>query len=200
MAFNNIPPNGFPALPDVEYLEAVEKDVTSLKSSVLGLTQDVTDLNAQKANLITIAPFFNAESSYDVGDLVYYNGLSYRCTNAHEGEWDADDFASTTIANELDTLKSGLTNLTSNAYGNYVDLSSYTSDPYTCDSDGYLLMATNTTSTITVYVYGRIGNDYMSVSSVNGINTTVYVRKGMRLLVHDTTGTSTVARFYPLVV
>lgn len=108
MAFNNIPPNGFPALPDIEDLEAVVKDVNALKSSVLGLTEDVTDLNEQKANQITIAPFFNSETSYDVGDLVYYNGLTYRCTNAHEGEWDADDFAGTTIANELDTLKSGL--------------------------------------------------------------------------------------------
>lgn len=111
MAFNNIPPNGFPALPDVEDLEAVEKDVTTLKSSVLGLTQDVTDLTAQKANQITIAPFFNSETAYDIGDLVYYNGLTYRCTNAHEGEWDADNFVGTTIANELDTLKSGLTDL-----------------------------------------------------------------------------------------
>ena len=113
MAFRNIPPNGFPAIPDIEDLEAVEKDVTTLKSSVSGLTQDVTDLNAQKANQITIAPFFNSETSYDVGDLVYYNGLSYRCTNSHEGEWDADDFAPTTIANELSSLMSGLTNLSS---------------------------------------------------------------------------------------
>ena len=95
MAFKNIPPNGFPALPDVEDLEAVEKDVSAL--------------NDNKANQITIAPFFNSETSYDVGDLVYYNGLSYRCTNAHEGEWDADDFAPTTIANELSSLMSGLT-------------------------------------------------------------------------------------------
>ena len=109
MSFNNIPPNGFPALPDIEDLEAVVKDVTALKTSVLGLTEDVTDLNEQKANQITIAPFFNSETAYEIGDLVYYNGLSYRCTNAHEGEWDADDFVGTTIANELDTLKSGLT-------------------------------------------------------------------------------------------
>ena len=111
MAFRNIPPNGFPALPDVEDLEAVVKDVTTLKSSVSGLTEDVSDLNEQKANQITIAPFFNSETSYDIGDLVYYNGLTYRCINAHEGEWDADDFTGTTIANELDTLKSGLTNV-----------------------------------------------------------------------------------------
>lgn len=111
MAFNNIPPNGFPALPDVEDLEAVVKDVTALKSSVSGLSEDVSDLNDNKANQITIAPFFNSETSYDVGDLVYYNGLSYRCTNSHEGAWDAHDFAPTTIANELSSLMSGLTNL-----------------------------------------------------------------------------------------
>lgn len=110
MAFHNVPPNGFPDLPDMEELEAVVKDVTALKTSVSGLTEDVSDLNEQKANQITIAPFFNSETSYDIGDLVYYNGLTYRCTNAHEGEWDADDFVGTTIANELDTLKSGLTN------------------------------------------------------------------------------------------
>ena len=108
MAFNNIPPNGFPALPDVEELEAVAKDVAGLKTSVTELAGDVSNLNSNKANQITIAPFFNPETAYDPGDLVYYNGLSYRCVNAHEGEWDADDFAATTIAGELDTLKSGL--------------------------------------------------------------------------------------------
>lgn len=113
MAFHNIPPNGFPDLPDMEELEAVVKDVNSLKTSVSGLTTDVSNLSDNKANQITIAPFFDPETSYEVGDLVYYNGLSYRCTNDHDGEWDADDFAATTIAGELDTLKSGLTHLDS---------------------------------------------------------------------------------------
>lgn len=108
MAFHNIPPNGFPDLPDMEEVEAVVKDVTTLKTSVVGLASDVSNLSSNKANQITIAPFFNAEASYDPSDIVYYNGLSYRCVNAHEGEWDADDFAATTIAGELDTLKSGL--------------------------------------------------------------------------------------------
>lgn len=111
MAFHNIPPNGFPDLPDMEELEAVVKDVANLKTSVSGLSTDVSNLSDNKANQITIAPFFNAEASYSVGDLVYYNGLTYRCTNDHEGEWDADDFAATTVAGELDTLKSGLTDL-----------------------------------------------------------------------------------------
>lgn len=95
MAFHNIPPNGFPDIPDMEELEAVVKDVNNLSDN--------------KANQITIAPFFNPEASYEVGDLVYYNGLSYRCTNDHEGEWDVDDFAATTVSGELATLKSGLT-------------------------------------------------------------------------------------------
>ena len=87
--------------------------MTSLKTSVAGLTTDVSNLSDNKANQITIAPFFNPEASYDPGDLVYYNGLSYRCVNAHEGEWDADDFSATTIDNELGSLRSVLTNLDS---------------------------------------------------------------------------------------
>ena len=170
MAFNNIPPNGFPQIPDIEDLEAVVKDVATLKaakaaktdiapefsatnnyavgdmvyhegtlyvcstahaaaawdaqdftaasvaSEVSGLVSDVSDLNGTKANQITIAPFFNPEASYEVGDLVYYNGLSYRCTNDHEGAWDADDFAATTIAGELSRLNSNITDLLKSKY------------------------------------------------------------------------------------
>lgn len=111
MAFRNIPPNGFPAIPDIEDLEGVEKDVSTLKTTTAGLTEDVSDLEEQKANQITIALSFDPETTYEVGDLVYYNGLIYRCTNEHTGEWDADDFSGTTIANELASVKSGLTNL-----------------------------------------------------------------------------------------
>lgn len=111
MAFRNIPPNGFPAIPDIEDLEGVEKDVSTLKTTTAGLAEDVSNLEAQKANQITIALTFDPETTYEVGDLVYYNGLSYRCTNEHTGEWDADDFTGTTIANELSSLRSGLTNL-----------------------------------------------------------------------------------------
>ena len=92
----------------MEELEAVVKDVANLKTSVSGLATDVSNLSDNKANQITIAPFFDPETAYEVGDLVYYNGLSYRCTNDHEGEWDADDFAATTVFNELSSLKSGL--------------------------------------------------------------------------------------------
>ena len=111
MAFHNVPPNGFPDLPDVEELEAVVKDVTTLKTTTAEQGAAITNLGSTKANQITIAPFFNPETAYEAGDLVYYNGLSYRCTNDHEGAWDAADFAATTIAGEIASVKSGLTNL-----------------------------------------------------------------------------------------
>ena len=92
-------------------VEEALKNTSGEAAAIAQLQTDVLNLNSNKANQITIAPFFNAETAYDPGDLVYYNGLSYRCVNAHEGEWDADDFAATTIASELDTLKSGLNGL-----------------------------------------------------------------------------------------
>ena len=90
-------------------VEEALKNTSGEAAAIAQLQTDVLNLNSNKANQITIAPFFNAETAYDPGDLVYYNGLSYRCVNAHEGEWDADDFAATTISGEIDSLKSGLT-------------------------------------------------------------------------------------------
>lgn len=107
MGFNTFPCNPYPI--STEELNKGNND--DLNTRVTALEGEVSDLNSTKANQITIAPFFSAEASYSVGDLVYYNGLTYRCTNDHEGEWDADDFAATTISGELDTLKSGLNNL-----------------------------------------------------------------------------------------
>lgn len=107
MAFDTFPCNPYPISKGM--LEKGNND--ELNTRVTALEGEVSDLNDTKANQITIAPFFSAEASYEVGDLVYYNGLSYRCTNDHEGEWDADDFAATTVSNELATLKSGLTDL-----------------------------------------------------------------------------------------
>lgn len=91
-------------------VEEALKNTSGEAAAIAQLQQDVADLNDIKANQLTIATTFSAETAYEVGDLVYYNGLSYRCTNTHQGEWDADDFAATTISNELSSLMSGLTN------------------------------------------------------------------------------------------
>lgn len=63
---------------------------------------------AGKADYADIAGAFSAETSYTAGDLVIYNGIIYRCTNDHTGDWDADDFSATTIGAELDAINSNL--------------------------------------------------------------------------------------------
>jgi len=117
MGFNTFPCNPYP----ISTNELNKGNNDDLNARVAALESDVSDLDEQKANQITIALSFNPETTYEVGDLVYYNGLSYRCTNEHTGEWDADDFAGTTIANELSVLKSGLTGK-QNIYGTAVKI------------------------------------------------------------------------------
>ena len=134
MGFNTFPCNPYPI--STEELNKGNND--DLNTRVAVLESDVSDLNSNKANQITIAPFFNEETAYTAGDLVYYNGLTYRCTNDHEGEWDADDFAATTVAGELATLKSGLTDVNSNINSllTYSDLS-ITDGTYKIDTMGW---------------------------------------------------------------
>lgn len=45
---------------------------------------------------------FNASASYNVGDVVKYNGLLYKFINAHSGEWNSADVEMTNIAKELE--------------------------------------------------------------------------------------------------
>lgn len=74
------------------------------------VTTAIKNAAAVKADEADIAPAFDTAASYSAGDLVYYGGIIYRCTNDHTGDWDADDFSATTISAELASLKSGLTN------------------------------------------------------------------------------------------
>lgn len=145
MGFNTFPCNPYPI--STEELNKGNND--DLNTRVAALESDVSDLNSNKANQITIAQFFNAETAYTAGDLVYYNGLTYRCTNDHEGEWDADDFAATTIANELDSLKNGLTNAVK-------DVTSEFTLTVSTQEDVYFSVTDNPVSrTITIYITGN---------------------------------------------
>lgn len=65
---------------------------------------------AGKADYADIAGAFSAETSYTAGDLVIYNGIIYRCTNDHTGDWDADDFSATTIGAEINAINSNISN------------------------------------------------------------------------------------------
>ena len=92
-------------------VEQALKETSGEAAAIAALQEAVGGLQSDKADLSVVAPAFSAEASYDVGDIVAYAGVTYRCTNSHEGEWDADDFAATTVAGELSSLESGLTNL-----------------------------------------------------------------------------------------
>lgn len=50
-----------------------------------------------------IADDFDATESYAVGDYVVYEGVLYKCTTAHTGEWDASDFDDTQVMEEMPT-------------------------------------------------------------------------------------------------
>lgn len=90
-------------------VEQALKETSGEAAAIAALQEAVGGLQSDKADLSVVAPAFSAEASYDVGDIVAYAGVTYRCTNSHEGEWDADDFAATTVAGELSSLESGLT-------------------------------------------------------------------------------------------
>ena len=141
-------------------VEEALKNTSGEAAAIAQLQTDVLNLNSNKANQITIAPFFSAEASYDPGDLVYYNGLSYRCVNAHEGEWDADDFAATTIAGELDSLKSGLTSRLMIAQANIegVDFSTFVSGVFNYANG---LVGDNSSIMINTYWVGQ--NNYTAI-------------------------------------
>ena len=54
--------------------------------------------------LTSFAPEFDSTVSYSVKELVTYQGRLYRCTTAHQGAWDSNDFA---IANLNDGVGTG---------------------------------------------------------------------------------------------
>lgn len=182
-----------------------DTQAATVGGKIASLEGDVANLSGVKANQITIAPSFNSETAYEPGDIVYYNGLTYRCTNDHEGAWDAEDFAATTIENELATLKSGLTELTNNSAGTSVDISSYTpSNPYVATHDGYIAASSelDTSGKIEVTVKGYanegvLGYINMYVSGTYQV-TSLYVRKGMRVFVYSNT-THGVVTFTPII-
>ena len=114
MAFHNVPPNGFPDLPDVEELEAVQKDVTTLKTTTAEQGAAITNLNSTKANKTDIATEFSDLTNYYAGDLVYYDGALYEFQVDHTaGAWETSEVIQKDLSDIVTTLKSGLTSLNS---------------------------------------------------------------------------------------
>lgn len=57
--------------------------------------------DTSKANASIIADAFDSTASYAEGDYVMYNGGFYKCTTAHTGAWDANDFTQTLVSDEF---------------------------------------------------------------------------------------------------
>lgn len=54
--------------------------------------------------LISIAPAFDAEQAYEVGNYITYQGRLYKCTTAHTGAWDVADFTLISVAEDLEKV------------------------------------------------------------------------------------------------
>lgn len=172
MSLNTYPYSPFPASTeqmhkgDNEELQAqidAIKDGTTIDS--FGDVEAALDL---KADLGVIAPEFDVTSGvYDVGDLVTYQGKLYEFTTAHDtaGEWDPTEVAEKTVADEIDTVKSGLTTLNAQVNKGHVEV---TSDGE--KTNGQLLdalFALVDVSKISGSSYLRIGNTIWCVFTIS---------------------------------
>lgn len=93
--------------------EAIKAAGTEITPEEKAWIDTIPELASQEI----IAPEFDAEEGvYAVGDLVIYQGGLYQFTTAHEtaGAWNPEEVAAVKISDELDALRSGLTNVESN--------------------------------------------------------------------------------------
>jgi len=88
-------------------LETVEGAVAEHAERLVNLTNRQTELSRRlngKAGESTIAPEYNPEESYNVGDFVYYNNILYKASAASAtpaGDWDANDWDIAILTDEL---------------------------------------------------------------------------------------------------
>jgi uncharacterized coiled-coil protein SlyX len=90
-----------------EQIEQLEGTVAEHAERLVNLTNRQTELSRRlngKAGESTIAPEYNEEESYSVGDFVYHNNILYKAVAASAtpaGEFDADDWDIAILTDEL---------------------------------------------------------------------------------------------------
>ena len=204
MSLNTFPCNPYPI--STEELNKGNND--DLNTRVSALETAVEEIDNDKADLGVIAAEFDAAAgTYEIGDLVTNKGKLYEFTSDHStpGAWDPTEVTEKTVADEVNFVKSGLTNLTINTFGNNVDLSSYTSDDnlYTFSNDGYVCISSTTATTgtgqLTIYDSNSLGSNFGFVLNATGAwqGNAVFVKKGMRAKV-NALATGFVALYIPL--
>lgn len=90
-----------------EQIEQLEGTVAEHAERLINLTNRQTELSRRlngKAGESTIAPEYNEEETYSVGDFVYHNNILYKAVTASAtpaGTFDADDWNIAILTNEL---------------------------------------------------------------------------------------------------
>lgn len=90
-----------------EQIEQLEGTVGEHAERLINLTNRQTELSRRlngKAGESTIAPEYNEEESYSVGDFVYHNNILYKATTASAtpaGDFDANDWEIAILTDEL---------------------------------------------------------------------------------------------------
>lgn len=106
---------------DSEIADATEVD------STLAITGKAADAGATgtalatKAPSATIAPEFSDQSTYTAGSYVLKNGVLYRFTQSHSGAWSDADAEVVTVSNEINSLKTAISNTTGNTIIQFSD-------------------------------------------------------------------------------
>lgn len=126
---------------------SVEEAIKAAGTEITPEEKEWIDTIPELASQEIIAPEFDAEEGvYAVGDLVIYQGGLYQFTTAHEtaGAWNAEEVAAVKVSDEIDSLKSGLTNLikvpTVSGGSAITSVAGGTDYHYTATSDGYLTL------------------------------------------------------------
>ena len=181
-------------------VEQALKETSGEAAAIAALQAAVGNLQTGKADLPVIAPEFDAETGvYAVGDLVMYQGKLYEFTTAHEtaGDWNSTEVTEKTVSDEIDSLKSGLTNLryhklaesenTGSVSSKLLSLATaYTSLPVGVRKSA-MVVRNNSDVFNAINSIGAFGNIYVDVSSTTII--CLDIRDGT--FIYDINGTRT---------
>lgn len=98
--------NSKPALRNVS---AALTNLFNANTSIIGDINELTETVNYKADKIDIAPFFDEEFHYYIGDLVFESGRLWKFTANHEpGEWNQEEVTASNIDMALKDAGAGL--------------------------------------------------------------------------------------------
>lgn len=84
--------------PSLRNVSAALTNLFNSNTSIIGDINELTETVNLKADKLDIAPFFDEESHYYIGDLVFESGRLWKFTANHEpGEWNQEEVTASNI-------------------------------------------------------------------------------------------------------